>query len=80
MANNIAERSTAARLHAFELEVHYATLKSLGAKDPVHAVAGWGGNVEYAKRFWHGIFQDFADLRKLFPEHAERFGPYEAEL
>ncbi len=71
--------ATKKNLYQFELNVHYQTLKMLGAKDLVHAISGNGGNVEYANRLWHGIFQDFAELRSMFPEHAERFGPYEAE-
>ncbi len=69
-------------LYQFELNLHYTTLKSLGATDLIQAVlrnsisADRSGMVEYAKRFWHGIFQDFQELRNLFPDHAARFGPY----
>jgi len=64
----------------FQLQTHYATLKLMGDRDPVNAVAqtcGFEtGAVAYAKRFWHGVFQDLPELRTHFPSHAERFGPY----
>ncbi len=69
-------------LYQFELNVHYATLKMLGATDLIQAVlrnsvsADQSGMVEYAKRLWHGIFQDFQELRSMFPDHAAQFGPY----
>jgi hypothetical protein len=68
------------RQRQFEISTHYATLKALNGGDPVSAVVrtcGFeDGAVVYAKRFWHVLFDDLPELRKLFPEYAERFGPY----
>lgn len=70
------------KLYQFELQAHYALLKTLDGEDIVGAVlqnsvsAQTSGQVDYARHFWHGIFQDFQELRNLFPGHAERFGPY----
>jgi hypothetical protein len=73
-------RNQAAELYRFELEAHYTLLKKLDHVDPVRAVlqncSGQPGDTEYAKRFWHGVFRNFPELRSIFPAHAERFGPY----
>ncbi len=73
---------TEKRSRDFEINCHYTTLKSLrdSGRDPVNlvvATCGFDeGAVSYAKRFWHELFQDLPELRKLFPEYAERFEPY----
>jgi len=64
----------------WEFQLCYGNLKALRGADPIAAVArtcGFGqGSLEYAKRYWHDVFQDFAELRKFFPEYAAQFGPY----
>ena len=70
------------KLYQFELQAHYALLKKLDGVDLVQAVlrnsvsADHSKGIDYARQFWHGIFQDFQELRNLFPGHADRFGPY----
>lgn len=76
------ERSTPAKLRKFEIDVHYQTLKLLreSGTDPVKAIIqnsspSEKGTLAYAHRFWHGVFQDFPELRGPFP-CSQRFGPY----
>lgn len=78
------KQEKSASLYQFELAAHYGLLKALDGVDLVQVVvrnsisADGAGKTEYARKFWHGIFQDFQELRKLFPGHAERFGPYDS--
>ena len=74
-------RNLSARHRRVELEAHYLALKGMNGSDPVGAVAFTCGFSEgatvYANRFLTGIFTDFPELQKLFPDYANQFGPYE---
>ena len=63
------------------MEAHYLALKGMNGSDPVIAVARTSGlqdgQVAYARRFLTGVFTDFPELRKIFPDYANQFGPYE---
>jgi hypothetical protein len=67
-----------AKLRRFELDCHYKTLKMLeeSKADPVSAVIKNQGGKARAHEFWHGVFQDFPELRGRFP-CSQRFGPYD---
>jgi hypothetical protein len=71
---------TEKRSREFDLHTQYNTLRMLGDRDIVSAVASTcgftEGSVAHAKRFWHDVFRDLPELRTHFPHHAERFGPY----
>lgn len=59
-----------------QIPMHYRALKALNGSDPVKFLVRNREGEAYAKRFWHGIFQDFPDLQQLFPLYAEPLGPY----
>ena len=73
---------SAASQRQMERELHYAVLKNFNGADPVHMTvrtsgsAETAGGVAHAKQFWRDVFQDFPELRRLFPDYADQFGPY----
>jgi len=64
-------------LRAMELNCHYGTLKGLQGADPMGALCflsgtDYGGR-DYARKFWAGVFMDFPELVKTFPNYARQF-------
>lgn len=75
--------SATGKLRQFELQVHHRTLQKLreSGTDPVKAILSTcspsdAGNLAYARKFWHGVFEDFPELRQVFSGEAAKFGPY----